>query len=312
MKFSKYRFIIKPEKELILPPYKGSTIRGGFGHVLRSALCVERQTECADCVNKNGCIYSYIFETSVTLIGENGGRNEEIPHPFIIEPPLDKRQHYGINNRLEFDLIIIGRAVDYYPYLIFAFEELGRRGLGKNNGKYSLDKVISFNNNQKFLIYDGESHVKDEFHVIDSVDLFREAEKLDYKKITFHFLTPTRIKYNGKYVSDINFEIIIRNLLRRLSSLSESHCDEKWVLDWKDLINNAKENVRTVSSNLKWHDWERYSSRQDSRIKMGGFMGEITFEGDFLEFMPFIILGEYLHMGKGTVYGLGKYEIISG
>jgi len=25
--------------------------------------------------------------------------------------------------------------------------------------------------------------------------------------------------------------------------------------------------------------------------------------------MPFIKLGELLHMGKGTVYGLGKYEI---
>jgi len=25
--------------------------------------------------------------------------------------------------------------------------------------------------------------------------------------------------------------------------------------------------------------------------------------------MPFIKLGELLYMGKGTVYGLGKYEI---
>jgi len=32
-------------------------------------------------------------------------------------------------------------------------------------------------------------------------------------------------------------------------------------------------------------------------------------EGEFAEFMPFIKLGELLHMGKGTVYGLGKYEI---
>jgi hypothetical protein len=32
-------------------------------------------------------------------------------------------------------------------------------------------------------------------------------------------------------------------------------------------------------------------------------------EGKFAEFMPVITLGELLHMGKGTVYGLGKYEI---
>ena len=44
-------------------------------------------------------------------------------------------------------------------------------------------------------------------------------------------------------------------------------------------------------------------------MKMGGFLGEITFEGELAEFMPFIELGELLHMGKGTIYGLGMYEI---
>ncbi len=42
---------------------------------------------------------------------------------------------------------------------------------------------------------------------------------------------------------------------------------------------------------------------------MGGFVGEATFSGDISEFLPFLKLGEYLHIGKGTVYGLGKYEI---
>ena len=42
---------------------------------------------------------------------------------------------------------------------------------------------------------------------------------------------------------------------------------------------------------------------------MGCFMGDITFEGELAEFLPFLRLGEYLHVGKGTVYGLGEYEI---
>ena len=55
--------------------------------------------------------------------------------------------------------------------------------------------------------------------------------------------------------------------------------------------------------------WERYSNRQEKRLKMGGFMGDITFEGELAEFLPFLRLGEYLHVGKGTVYGLGECEI---
>ena len=44
-------------------------------------------------------------------------------------------------------------------------------------------------------------------------------------------------------------------------------------------------------------------------MKMGGFVGEATFKGDFEKCLPFIMLGEYIHVGKGTSFGLGKYEI---
>ena len=43
-------------------------------------------------------------------------------------------------------------------------------------------------------------------------------------------------------------------------------------------------------------------------MKMGGFVGEITFEGDIEPFMPILKAGEVLHVGKGTGFGLGKYK----
>ena len=68
--------------------------------------------------------------------------------------------------------------------------------------------------------------------------------------------------------------------------------------------------IKVKERNTKWHDWERYSARQDTRMKMGGFIGNISFEGDLGEFMPFIKTGEIIHVGKGTSFGLGKYEIV--
>ena len=311
MKLSKYRFTIKPENELILPPYKGSTLRGGFGRALKYSVCVEGGRECIQCVHRYKCIYSYVFETPIPQEKKEQKRSKDeyVPHPFVIEPPLDKRQFYGIEDKLDFHLILVGRAIDYIPYIIFAFEELGRLGIGKDKGKYSLEKVISINNDREILIYDNDSHIRDDFYVIDSTELFRDAAQLNYQQVTFHFLTPTRIKNKGKLTIDIDFVIILRNLLRRLSRLAQVHCDEKWELEWKELIEMANDRVSTVSSGLKWHDWKRYSQRQGTKMKMGGFLGEITLEGEFAEFMPFIKLGELLHMGKGTVYGLGKYEI---
>ena len=308
MKLAKYRFVIKPQSELILPAYKGSTFRGGFGHAFKRAVCADREGECAKCPLQSKCVYSYVFETKLFSQSERL-KNTHVPHPFVIEPPLEERQRYGIDDMLSFHLILVGRAVDYIPYFIFAFEELGRIGIGKNRGKYRLEKVISINKDRRILIYDGESHIRDEYGVIDSVNLVLEALQLDYHQITLRFLTPTRIKYGGKLTKVIDFEVVMRNLLRRLSWLAEVHCEEKWDMDWKRLLKRAKERVNTVHSDLRWHDWERYSQRQATKLKMGGFLGEITFEGDLTEFLPFLKLGEYLHIGKGTVYGLGKYEM---
>ena len=88
------------------------------------------------------------------------------------------------------------------------------------------------------------------------------------------------------------------------------HCGHR--LDdqgFKDLIEQARK-VQTVKRALYWHDWERYSNRQKTRMKLGGFMGEITYKGDFEPFLPYIRLGEYVHVGKGSSFGLGRYRIV--
>jgi len=135
------------------------------------------------------------------------------------------------------------------------------------------------------------------------------ADPPGWKAISLSFLTPTRILYDSHLALDLEFHILIRNLLRRLSLLYYFHCNgdtSEW--DFKGMIEKAKE-VKVKEKNLRWYDWERYSGRQETRIKMGGFIGDITFEGDIEPFMPLIKAGEILHVGKGTGFGLGKYCI---
>jgi CRISPR/Cas system endoribonuclease Cas6 (RAMP superfamily) len=80
-------------------------------------------------------------------------------------------------------------------------------------------------------------------------------------------------------------------------------------LDFGGIIHEA-EAVRTVQNDLRWVDWERYSARQDSRMKLGGFTGTVTFEGELDPFISLFQIGEHLHIGKATSFGLGKYQII--
>jgi len=60
---------------------------------------------------------------------------------------------------------------------------------------------------------------------------------------------------------------------------------------------------------LRWYDWERYSSRQETRMRLGGLVGEVEFEGELAEFLPYLFLGELIHLGKGTSFGLGRYGV---
>ncbi len=79
-------------------------------------------------------------------------------------------------------------------------------------------------------------------------------------------------------------------------------------LDFKDLIESAKR-VETRDGQVQWRDWERYSARQDVKMKMGGFVGEAEYRGDVADFATILKLGVRLHVGKGTGFGLGRFEV---
>jgi len=233
----------------------------------------------------------------------------EYPHPFILEPPLMIKPEYKPGERLTFDLILIGKAIDYLPHFVFVYQELGKEGIGKERRKYILRKVDSMVDGPLTIFDSRSERFIADFHVRTFADLTNSTnEQKPQKVLSLRFLTPTRIKKEGRFTKEIDFLIIMRNLLRRIILLSELHCGVKPNLGCSRLLKEA-EGVKVVSSHLRWQDWERYSSRQHTKMKLGGFVGQITFKGELKEFMPLLKLGEYIHIGKGTSFGLGKYEI---
>jgi CRISPR/Cas system endoribonuclease Cas6 (RAMP superfamily) len=67
--------------------------------------------------------------------------------------------------------------------------------------------------------------------------------------------------------------------------------------------------VETEESTLQWFDWKRYSNRQEMEMLMGGLVGGISYTGALTEFCPLLRLGEVVHVGKQTTFGLGKIEV---
>ncbi|MDI7248433.1 MAG: hypothetical protein QME92_13425, partial [Bacillota bacterium] len=87
---ARYEFVIEALDPLSLPPYKGSTLRGGFGSAFKAVSCSDHQRrgECGECLLRHACPYAYVFETAPPEGSEALTKFERVPHPFVFEPPL--------------------------------------------------------------------------------------------------------------------------------------------------------------------------------------------------------------------------------
>ncbi|OPX90703.1 MAG: hypothetical protein A4E53_00880 [Pelotomaculum sp. PtaB.Bin104] len=302
---------------LSLPPYKGSTLRGGFGSAFKRIACSLRGTECRACLLKSNCPYAYIFETAPPLGSEALRNYTSIPRPFILEPPLETKTEYASGEKLRFNLILIGKAISYLPYFIVAFRELGEMGIGRLRKKFRLTAIRAIHpvSHASEMIYQAEDQLVRNVDLTWQIDISKTTgvspdvqEVPAMRRVGLEFQTMTRLKFEEKYVQRVEFHMLVRNLLRRLSSLAYFHHGWELDLDFTGLIERATE-VRLVQDHTRWVDWERYSSRQDSKMNLGGMVGRVEYEGDLGEYIPLLRLGELVHVGKGAVFGMGKYII---
>jgi CRISPR/Cas system endoribonuclease Cas6 (RAMP superfamily) len=290
-------------EQIIFPPFPGAAFRSAFGAALRRTCCTMKAQTCPNCMLNTSCVYAMVFETQAVHVQSSGYQLKDFPRPFVMTPQFPCESHILKNDSFYCDLILMGRAIEYLPYFIYSFETIGKSGIGKNRGKYVISHMIDQTN--ETIIFDGPTR-----------QFTGTPQKMDISKISMvnpgnvlklTFLTPTRIKYQNQLTHALTFELLIKNLLRRLKLLAQM-TSIGWTPDFSFILDQAKQ-VQTIDSNLYWYDWHRYSVRQQRAMKLGGFMGDISFDGDFLSIMPLIEIGQYMHVGKACTFGLGKYRI---
>jgi hypothetical protein len=299
IRYARFCLDMEAMDRLRLPPYKGSTFRGAFGNTFKRLVCVKRDLECATCLIRPQCVYYYVFETPYQ--GEPARGYTFAPHPFVIEPPEETREVYEPGEKLKVGLVLIGKALDYLAYFIYAFEEMGQRGLGQGRGKATLKQVWA---GQRLIYNAGEGRLDAQYPVCEGPPAFPAPED----RLCLRLQTPTRLKEGGRFTDRLDFPLLVRSLLRRSSDLVRFHCGAELGLDYRAWIERAAQ-VQTVESRLRWQDWERYSHRQGQKMQMGGVVGEVRYAGELGPFLPLLWLGADVHVGKGTGFGLGRYEI---
>ncbi len=309
LSFCKITFVLQATQPLLLPPYKGFTLRGAFGVQFKRVVCVNKGAVCQSCLLKGQCSYYRFFESPNFLSWHH---SPHIPHPYVIEPPLEpKKTLYQPGETFQFDMILIGNTMELLPYVILVFWELGSRGgIGKNRpqgmGKYKLVRVLDALDGGK-NIFTGESGLLHSMPVARQIAVGQTS--FPSKEITVRIATPLRLKFEGHLTGkDGNcgevLPSLFTGLFSRFNLLVSAYCDPDM----------GKQPVPYFprcgfKSKLKWVDWSRYSTRQETSMEMGGLVGTLEVPEKYAPWWDLLKAGEILHVGKATSFGFGKYVL---
>jgi hypothetical protein len=297
-----------------LPRDMGSTLRGAFGLTFKAAVCVVDHGDCPRCELRHECPYGRVFETPVPPGSQRLAKATDVPRPFIIVPPEPQSGHLRRGETLEIGMTLVGSANSVFPHFVLAFERLcaerrlGRQGAEPSHGKFVLDSAWQdCRNGNTRLIYRSETGPTSEIEPPSPVSAWIDtpAQATD---VVVEYRTPTRLMIEGKPAPRPEFHILVRNGLRRLSNLAYFHCGAQLVLDFRGIV-DAAGRVGIVDEHMSGRKWQRYSTKQGMRIPVSGAVGAVRYRGELGPFLPLLAALEVLHVGKGTVFGLGRIRI---
>ncbi len=252
------------------PPFIGSMVRGALGRALKEVVCVNPSFECPGCFAKESCLYYDMYEAKKRF------------HDFRLDFALWPKS-------LEFGIRLWGEASGKYPYILSALHRmLSVKGLGTKRERVEDFRIWS----EGMLVFDGKNFVQRQLKPKNfQIDTFCPQVQLQFK-------TPVRIKKNGRFLrpENLGIEEVLISLARKKSFYEgERIYIEKF--------------PKVEAKELKMIDFERYSNRQKSKMKIGGVIGWMRLKELTPQTYELLKFGELVGVGKLGTFGLGSMRM---
>ena len=329
------RFVTEAQGIIELNEHQGSAIRGSLFHALRNQFCTYRQAdECANCPLVATCPVA----TLVSTLKPGSDRGRDVPRPFTVQPPLpgmgghlfdfpDGRAvfRYAPGERFEFGLTLYAQALQLFPYIILAVHGLEQGGIGRKTqqangrwlrGAFAVREVWTENpltGERQPVMGTGDRMVQVPDIPITHQQVLELQIPNPQSPISFHFLTPTRITTHGRRLlkpHQFHFQPFFQRLMERLEALSRNFSDTPLKFDDPKGLIEAAGRVRVADNRLVWEELRSYSTRQRRSTPTGGLLGTVVLEADdWSPFWPWLVWGQFTHVGKDAVKGNGWYEV---
>jgi CRISPR-associated endoribonuclease Cas6 len=338
-----FRFEGHAGRPILLNEHKGSAIRGALFHALRgkpgsgSGFCVRQELQsCHPCSLHSVCPISALVAT----VRLDGDRGVDPPRPLTIEPPLERKQFYGEGERFSFGLTLFGHGVELLPYVVAAARDLERIGLGQFQrtggrsfrGTFVLDRIAEMDplthagvapnskpsggsiepaardhEPERDLWLAGAATVASPAMAITSAEVTDCLPSMPASQVTLDLLTPTRLTEGGALVRRMAFRPLVQRLFERSLALAGEPVDTSPL--WPLL--EVADAVEVTGDRTRWVELDSYSTRRSAHTPLSGLVGRVTFSGPVQPFLPWLVWGQVIHVGKEATKGNGWYRILT-
>lgn len=305
----RYRVALEARERVVAPRNRvANMIRGTFEMSFRRLVCHDVSLECRDCPLVLECPYPAVFRPAPPPGSERLSRQQDLPRPFVFEPPLDGRDELLRGDRFILGLSLFGSANRWLPYFVVALRALAERGLGPTRGRLRLVEIDAETGAGPLRVFeDREAVVRLSGEGFRVADLVTNGDG-NARRVRVRFLTPTTLKRDGRLVERPSFADLVCRIRDRLSSLAAFFGDGPIEMDFAGVTRAAGE-VETIACDTAWERRTRRSSRTGHVHETSGFVGEAVYEGGLGRWMPLLRLGEVLHVGKYAVWGNGRVQV---
>lgn len=306
--FYRFRFHFRSAGALSFPPYKsGNIVRGAFGAIFRKLVCIPGCSDAKTCEVRATCPYARVFEPQAAR-GEGPSGLADWPRPFAFRAAHLDGRSISPGESFHFDVHIFDVRDPALPYFVLAFAQLAREGLGPGRGRADLTSVdqLDLHNATVAQVFEGEQFQMRELAAPNIVDLSEAPERVD--RLRVRFVTPTELKVGHQLADRPEFGILFGRLRDRISTLRALYGAGPLEIDFRAMGERAAA-VRMTRCELQRTEVDRLSSRTGQRHPLGGFVGEVEYEGGVGEFLAYLRLGEWVGVGRQTVWGKGEMEI---
>jgi hypothetical protein len=218
---------------------------------------------------------------------------EPRPQGYVLRPALPDPEFAPA-----LEWILIGQAIRHDESLKRAWDIASGMGLGPRRQRFHIPKIRTLGPDE---LTPGDSHPWPLAEVTwpwPNVD----------RPCRLCFPVPLRILHRGELIERPTLSDLIVAACRRVRGYLPS--DRR--AEWDELAREALIRSRDIPSTA-WQgdrlDLQRYSGRQQAEVELRGVSGCLGLPAGPAELWPLLASAQWLHLGKGTVMGLGRLLI---